>query len=211
LTKKILIVDDHDLIRDGLCAILKTEEDLLVVGQTGSGRQALEMAKTLKPDLMLLDLSMPDIDGMDVLRRLREMHSDLKVLILTVHEDETMLREALRLGASGYIIKRAASTELVAAIRYTFNGHIYVHPTMTRSILTADLSQQPPQEEELLLTTREAEVLQLVVRGYTNREIAHLLTIAIRTVEKHRANITQKLGIHTRSDLLKYAREQGLL
>lgn len=209
MTKKILIADDHDLIRDGLTAILKGQDDLEIIGQTGSGEQAVEMAQTLTPDLLLLDLSLPDLDGMEVLRRLTAQKSTIKVLILTVHEDETLLREALRNGAAGYIIKRAAGTELVGAIQRVLAGELYIHPEMTRSVLLT--RPESTQEEDQRLTDRETEVLVLIARGYTNREVSHLLTITIRTVEKHRANIKQKLGARSRTDLLEYAREQRLI
>ncbi len=211
MIKKILIVDDHDLIRDGLVAILRTEQDFEIAGQTGSGQQALEMVKTLRPHVLLLDLSMPDMDGMEVLRLIKESEAEVKVLVLTVHEDESLLREALRLGAAGYIIKRAASAELVEAIRYILDGHIYVHPTLTRSILKNEFTPISTSDNNSLLTSREAEVLRLIVRGYTNREISHLLTITIRTVEKHRGNILRKIGAHNRSDLLEFARKNNLI
>jgi two-component system, NarL family, response regulator NreC len=180
--------------------------------EVAEGEQAVEAAAELAPDIVLLDLNMPGIGGMEALRRIRARSPDVKVLVLTVHEDENLALEALKAGASGYIIKRAAETELINAIFALYHGDLYVHPAMTRALLK-ELNPAPTRKgrPELTLTARELEVMRLLVRGYTNRQVAEVLNLSIRTVEGHRANLMGKLGLHTRVELVNYAEEHGLL
>jgi len=209
---RILIADDHGVLRAGLRALLNAEPDLEVVGEAADGNEALRLVEKLHPDVLLLDISMPGPGGIEVTRRVKRTLPDTRVLILTVHEDEGLLREAIRAGAAGYIVKRAVESELINAIHAVWRGDLYVHPAMTRALLK-DLQasvtpEQPPVEP---LTPRETEVLSLIAQGYTNRQIAEKLSISVRTVESHRANIMGKLGLRSRVELVRYAREHGLL
>jgi two-component system, NarL family, response regulator NreC len=212
MTIRILIADDHGVLRAGLRALLKAETDLEVVGEAGDGRDALRLAEQLHPDIVLMDLSMPAIGGIEATRRLRETQPDTHVLILTVHEDESLLREAIRAGASGYVVKRAAEAELMNAIRAVYQGDMYIHPAITRALMK-DLSPQSTvnDQEAESLTERENDVLRLLARGYTNRQIGDTLGISVRTVEGHRSNLMGKLGLHSRVELVDYAERQGLL
>lgn len=209
---RILIADDHGVLRAGLRALLDSEPDLEVVGEAVDGDETLRLADDLQPDVVLLDISMPGPGGIEVTRHLEEMLPDARVLILTVHEDESLLREAMRAGAAGYIVKRAVESELINAIRAVRRGDLYVHPAMTRALLK-DLHPSRASEEEPVepLTPRETEVLRLIALGYTNRQSAEVLTISVRTVETHRANLMDKLGLRSRVELVRYAMEHGLL
>lgn len=209
---RVLIVDDHAIVRAGLRALLESEPALTLAGEATGGYEAIEMVSDLVPDILVLDLSMPDLDGIAVTRTLKPKYPDLKILILTIHDDAAMLREAIKSGASGYIFKQAAESELISAIQIVLRGDIYVDPSMLRILI----EEQPkpattghaPAEA---LTPREIDVLKFIVQGYTNRQIGDELQISVRTVEGHRANLTSKLDLHSRVDLVRYAREHGFL
>jgi two-component system response regulator NreC len=209
---RILIADDHAVVRSGLRELLRADSDLEVVGEAGDGTNTLRLAETLHPDMVLLDITMPPEDGIKTAKRLKEEHPELIVLFLTMHEDESLLHEALRVGAAGYVIKRAEEFEIIQAIHAASRGDIYVHPAMTRALLhqpvTTDHRRGLPVET---LTRRELDVLRLLVRGNTNRQIAGLLNLSIRTVENHRANLMGKLGLESRVELVNYAEENKLL
>ena len=208
---KILIADDHGILRAGIRALLKDVDQLEVVGEAANGDEVMLLTEKLTPDIVLLDMNMPGPNGVEITRRLLASYPALKILILTAHEDYGLVREAIQAGAAGYIIKRAAESELINAIRATARGDLYVHPTMTRALLETS-GREPPKAESLVpLTTREIEELRLIAQGYTNREIAGELKIGIRTVDTHRANITGKLGISSRVELLRFASQNGLL
>jgi len=211
LPLRVLIADDHGVLRAGLRALLKTEEDLQVVGEAADGDTALRLASRLRPDIVLLDLSMPGPGGIEVTRKLKEMLPTTRVLILTVHEDETLLREALKAGASGYIIKRAVESELINAIHAVSRGEIYVHPAMTRWLLQEPAPVAPKRRDPAALTPREIEVLRLIVQGHTNSQIAEVLRLSVRTIESHRANLMGKLGLQSRVELVRYAVKNKLL
>jgi two-component system, NarL family, response regulator NreC len=209
---RVLIADDHGVLRAGLRALLNSDAALEVVGEAADGWEAVRLATELRPDILLLDLSMPGLTGIDVTRELKKQSSDVRVLILTVHEDEGLLQEAIRVGASGYIVKRAAESELLNAIQAVHRGEMYVHPAMTRALLRGLAPKSSLDEVPLkLLTRREIEVLRLIVQGYTNRQIADVLTLSVRTVESHRANLMGKLGLSSRVELVHYAIEHSLL
>jgi two-component system response regulator NreC len=212
---RILIVDDHVVIRAGLRTILKAEADLLVVGEAADGREALQLAGELNPDVVLMDISMPNPSGggIETTRLLKNILPKTRVLILSVHEDESLLREAIQAGAAGYIVKRAAEVELVSAVRAVWNGDMYVHPSMTR-LLLKDMVARPLSKEQVsveTLTPRELDVLRLLAKGYANRQIAEVLKVSTRTVEGHRANLMDKLGLHSRVELTSFAEEHNLL
>jgi two-component system response regulator NreC len=207
---RILIADDHGVIRAGLRALLEDIPDISVVGEASDGGEALAKAVELKPDILLMDLSMPNIGGIEATRQLSQSEPKVRVLILTVHEDESLLKEVIRVGAVGYIIKRAAQEDLIHAIRVVSRGDLYVHPTMTRALFN-DAPVPPKVSEIETLTLREIEVLQLLAKGYTNRQIAEHLSLSPRTVDGHRANVSGKLGLHSRVELVEYAEKHGLL
>ena len=209
---KVLIADDHAIVRAGLRTLITSESDLELLGEATGGLESIEKVKDLSPDVLVLDISMPDLDGIEVIRALKQESSKCAILILTVHEDEALLREAIRIGAAGYIIKHAAESELIAAIRSVYRGELYVHPKLIRSLIepTVKIPQKEPSNLETL-TFREEEVLKLIVQGYTNKQVAEELNISIRTAEGHRANLTSKLGMRSRVDLLRYARDHHLI
>jgi len=212
MATRVLIADDHAIVRAGLRALLKGEAGLDLVGEASGGEEALRLVESLHPDILVLDLSMPDLDGIQVTRRIQATSPGVRVLILTVHEDEALLREAIRAGAAGYILKHAAEAELISAIHTVLMGDIYVHPQLIRALLVEPPKPGPPgPQPEEILTPRELDVLSRIVQGYTNRQIAEELTLSVRTVEGYRANMTGKLGVHSRAELVRYAREHGLL
>lgn len=209
---KILIADDHAIVRAGLRALIHAESDMQLVGEASSGTEAVELTRELQPDVLVLDISMPDFDGIEVIKKIKPKVPNLYILILTIHEDEGLLKAALKVGASGYILKQAAESELVSAIRVILRGDIYVDPTMLRKLLIDErLQPKPANNKPTQLTPREIEVLKLIVQGYTNRQIGEVLNISIRTAENHRANLCDKLGVHSRVELVRYARDQNLI
>jgi two-component system, NarL family, response regulator NreC len=209
---RILIADDHGIMRAGLRALLNAEADMDVVGEAATGADALQMADALRPDVAILDLSMPGADGIEVTRRLSAAYPDMHTLILTVHEDQVMLREALDAGAAGYIIKRAIEAELIMAVRTVHHGDLYVHPFMAAALIRSVMPNRPAGTDTAeCLTPRETEILQYIALGYTNRQIADALHISVRTVETHRAHLMAKLSLEGRAALVRYAREHDLL
>jgi two-component system, NarL family, response regulator NreC len=210
---RVLIADDHAVVRAGLRSLIREEASLKLVGEATGGLEVLSLAESLDPDVILLDISMPDMDGITVTRKIHQTKPSVHILVLTVHEDDGLLREAIQAGASGYILKRAAEAELISAINVVLRGDLYIDPAMMRSLLVdRDPVKQPDaRRDPESLTPREEEVLKLIVQGYTNRQIAEELSISIRTVEGHRSNLSEKLGLHSRVDLVRYAREHELI
>jgi len=207
---RILIADDHGVLRAGLRALLSAEPGLEVVGEAADGESALRLTRTLQPDIVLMDISMPGCDGIAAAQRLQAQRADVRVLFLTMHEDSSLLQEAMRAGAAGYVLKRAVESELVNAIRAVSRGDLYVHPGMTRALLASSPLQPGGDTAEAeTLTPREIEVLSLVAQGYTNRQVADRLSLSVRTVESHRANLMEKLGLHSRVELVRYAVREG--
>jgi two-component system response regulator NreC len=210
---RILICDDHAIVRTGLRTLLASSATMELVGEATGGYEAIELVKATRPDILLLDLSMPDLDGISVTRESKRRFPEVRVLILTVHEEQALLREAIRAGASGYILKQAAESELLTAINVLMRGDMYVDPAMMRDLLRESVDSQKVSPGEAIepLTPRETEVLKYIVRGYTNRQIGEELNISVRTVEGHRANLSSKLGIQSRAEFVRYAREHGLV
>ena len=213
---RILLADDHAVLRAGLRMLLSAEPDMAVIGEAESGRQTVEQAAELHPDIILLDVTMPDMDGLTALPHLKEVAPEAHVLILTMHQDEAYLRQALQSGASGYVLKKAADTELLSAIRAVARNEIYVHPAMTKSLLADLIPQQPVQADrdaELWrsLSEREQQVVRGFVLGYTSEEIAEKYYLSIKTVYTYRSRAMLKLGLENRAQLVDLALRLGLL
>lgn len=215
MLSRILLIDDHAVLRAGLVVLLQQGGEFEVVGQAGDAQEGLHLARQLTPDLVLLDLSLPDRDGIDVLRDLHRDLPHIRVLVLTAHEDTALVRAAIAAGAAGYIIKRAAVGELSDAIKAVVRGDTYLHPATTRAFLPstpASVAPAVPADGGAeALTRREIEVLRLIVQGFTNSQIADRLVLSPRTVETHRSNILAKLHLKNRADLVRYAMGHGLL
>jgi len=211
---QILLADDHAILRAGLKLLLDAQPDLAVVGEAQNGMQALALAEQLHPDLILLDLTMPGLGGLEVLRTLKEVSPASRVLVLTMHDDESYLRQALALGAAGYVLKKAVDRELLNAIRAVMRGEPYVHSAMMGKLLSQDAGILPGKDSSdpwKNLSAREADVLRLVALGYTNSEIAEQLSIGVKTVETYRARGMEKLGLTTRAQLVRDALARGML
>jgi DNA-binding NarL/FixJ family response regulator len=211
MTYSILITDDHGVIRDGLRALLNSEPDLQVVGEASNSEQAIRLTEQLRPDIVLMDISMPGENGIEASRKICKEFPNTRVLILTVHEEKELLEEALRSGASGYILKQAVKSELINAIHAVARGDLYVHSSVARAFISLANPEKPTEKEELTLTAREVEILKLLAQGYTNGQIAKLLQISVRTVEFHRSNLMDKLNIGSRVEMVRYVAEHGLI
>jgi DNA-binding NarL/FixJ family response regulator len=207
---RVLIVDDHAVFRAGLRLLIDAETDLEVVGEAGSARDAVFQARVLEPDVLLLDVVMPDQSGLDVVPTFLHERPETKVLVLSIQDDPQYVRQAFSVGARGYIRKEAADTEVVAAIREVAGGNSYVHPAVGARLVAADNAEARRVEADPL-SEREHEVLRLLVLGHTNQEISAQLFISVRTAETHRAHIMQKLQLSSRAELVRYALEQGVL
>jgi len=207
---RILIADDHRIMRAGLKSLLNADSGLTVVGEATNSNEAMVIVKELLPDVVLLDIGMPGNEKLEALRDLTKISPDIKILVLTMHEDLELLQECLRQGASGYIIKRAAESELVDAIYAVQRGMVYVHPDMIQSLVSKTNKFMVQKKEIEPLTNREIEVLVLLAKGYTNRQISEKLNISARTVETHRSNIMGKLNLHSRVELVRYVSENKI-
>jgi DNA-binding NarL/FixJ family response regulator len=207
---RVLIVDDHAVVRSGIRLLLGREPDIEPAGEAGTGREAIFQARSLKPDVVLMDLVMPDQTGLEVLPTLLHEHPDVKVLVLSMQDDPSYVREAFAAGASGYVLKEAADCEVVAAIREVATGGRYVNPALGARLVAAEAEDRRRAEADPL-SDREREVLRLLALGHTNQEIAKMLYISVRTAETHRAHVMHKLGLQSRAELVRYALERGLL
>lgn len=211
---RLLLVDDHEVVRRGLRMLLENEADLNIVGEADTGAQALEMVETLKPDVVIMDITLPDISGIDATRRIKAQYPEVAVVALTIHEDQQYFFEMLQVGASGYVPKRAAPDDLISAIRATHRGEMYIYPSLARLLVgdfLARSGEAGAKEAMNGLTPREGEVLSYLAEGKTNDEIADILSISVHTVARHRENLMGKLGLHSRSELVKYAIRKGLI
>lgn len=207
---RVLVVDDHAVVRSGLRLLLGQETDIECVGEAGNADEAVHEARRLKPDVILLDVVMPGTSGIEAAPALRQAAPDTKLLVLSMQDDPSYVREAFAAGASGYVLKEAADTEVVAAVREVAGGGRYVHPTLGARLAAAEADAQARAEADPL-SEREREVLRLLALGHTNQEIAKMLYISVRTAETHRAHIMQKLRLSTRAELVRHALESGLL
>jgi len=210
LSTRVLIVDDHAVVRAGLRLVLEGEDGVEPVGEAGSAREAIFEARTSKPDVILLDVVMPDQSGLEIIPTLLQENPQAKILVLSMQDDPRYVHEAFAAGASGYVLKEAADTEVVAAVRDVAGGGRYVHPALGARLVSAD-AEERRREEDDPLSERESEVLRLLALGHTNQEIAQQLFISVRTAETHRAHVMQKLRLSSRAELVRYALDRGLL
>ena len=213
-TKRILIAEDHVILREGLRALLSSEPDLTVVGEAGDGREAIRQVEELLPDLILMDLSMPRMNGIEAIQEIRRRCPSTRILVLTVHKTEEHVLAALKAGADGYVLKEATGDEFKMAARSVLAGHPYLSPGVSHKVIQGYLEgtkAKAPSTPWDTLTSREREVLKLIGEGYKNKEIAAELYISPKTVEKHRANLMRKLDLHTTAQLTTLAVEKGLV
>ena len=212
---RILLVDDHAVVRAGLRMLLGADPELQIIGEAENGAQALRLTDELAPDLVLMDISMPDMNGIEATRKIKEQAPNVTVLALTMHEDDQYFFEMLAAGASGYVPKRAAPNDLISAIHAVHNGGVFLFPSLAR-VLVQDYIQRAARAGTTgrsfdVLTDREREVLTLIAQGLSNQEIADQLVISAKTVNRHRENIMAKLNLHSRVELVRYAIEKGLI
>ena len=211
---KVLIADDHAIVREGVRMILAKEPDIEVVGEAEDGQQALDLVEQLGPNVVIMDLSMPGMGGIEATKKVKEQHPSVSVLALTMHEDESYVFQLLRAGASGYVLKRAAAQDLVQAVRAAAKGEAFLYPSVARKVVEDYLKRVEAGEERERydgLTEREREILTLIAQGLGNQQIAEKLYITIKTVQTHRAHVLEKLGLHDRTQLVRYAIRKGLI
>ena len=209
---RVLLADDHTIVRQGLVGILKASEEVEVVGEAADGAEAVEKAVKLKPDVVVLDVSMPHLNGIEAARRIRDAVPTARVLVLTMHDDEEYVLKMVRAGASGYLLKDSAASDLLAGIRALKSGKVYFGPHASRALAEAYQSDRPmPADPFERLTDREREIFQLVVEGKTNAQIADLLFISPKTVDNHRTRMMEKLGLHGTAELVRFAAKHKLL
>jgi two-component system response regulator NreC len=206
--RKIVIAEDHTILRAGLRALLSGQNGLEVIGEAGDGREAVRKIDTLQPDLLLIDLSMPKLNGIDAIREIKSRHPEIKIIVLTVHKSDEYIIAALKAGANGYMLKDASQNELLLAIDYVINGKTFLSPSISDKVVDAFLNTDKKDKPAAVLdnlTAREREILKLVAEGNTNKKIAEHLCISLKTVEKHRSNLMQKLDLRNTAALTAYA------
>ena len=208
---KILLVDDHAIMRDGIKALLNIHDDLEVVGEASEGREAIELARELNPDVVVMDISMPGMDGLEVTHRLTRKNPGTKVIILTQHDNKEYILSTIKVGAAGYIPKKALGSDLVSAIRAVRSGDSFLYPSAARTLIDDYRKQAEQPDIYESLTEREREILKLIAEGRTSRETAEALFISQKTVQGYRAKIMEKLDLHNRTELIKYAMRKGLV
>lgn len=211
---RVLLAEDHTLVRKGIRSLLDAELSIAVVGEAENGREAVEKTAALHPEIVIMDHTMPLLNGLEATRQIREQMNDVKVLILTMHTNEEYIFEFLQAGASGYLVKQSAPTDLIAALTAIHQGQLYLSPAISRTVVEEYLRQGMASGREgspAQLTAREREILQLIAEGYTNREIGEQLHISVKTVGVHRLNLMQKLDLHSPTELTKYAIRKGII
>lgn len=212
---RILIADDHTVVRSGLKLILGAQPDFEVVGEAANGPDAITTTKSLMPDVLLLDVAMPGLNGVEVARAVHAEAPGVRIVVLTMYDDQAYLQQFLEIGVAGYVLKQAADTELVAAIRAVQRGETFIYPSLAKQLIDLYLQRAKPpavpETREADLTPREQEVLRLVALGYSGQQIAKELNISVSTVETHRSHMSEKLGLHGRAQLVRYALRLGLL
>ncbi len=211
---RVLLADDHTILRQGIRVLLENHEDIEVVGEASDGREAISLAKQFRPDVVLMDIAMPLLNGLEATRQIKHDFPEISILVLTMYDTEEYVSQILRAGAAGYVLKKVAATELVSAIRAVYQGEAFLYPSVTRTVLE-DYLRRVASGQKLdsyeTLTNREREIVQLVAEGHTNKEIAKILCISIKTVQTHRTHLMEKLGMHDRSELIKYAVQRGII
>ena len=234
---RILVVDDHAILRDGICSLLAQQEDIRVVGEAANGREAVEKVGFLRPDLVLMDIAMPEMNGIEATQQIKRLYPDVQVMILTQHDNREYIDPVLRAGASGYVLKRSGGRELVNAIRQVYNQGAFLEPSVVRQVIDSYAGSSKETEEHMAnsaagitsagpavetfptgtgngagasLTERELQVLRLLAEGKSNKEVAHLLSISPKTVSVHRANIMAKLNLRSSFDLIRYITQTGV-
>jgi DNA-binding NarL/FixJ family response regulator len=212
---RVLIVDDHAIVRDGIRALLTNDKDIQVVGEAGGGREAIELARKLTPDVIVMDIAMPDLGGLEATLAIRGERPDSRIVVLSQYSDASYVRRFLKAGVSGYVLKKAAGADLVAAIRSVARGGLVLDPEIARDALageaTTNQSREVSGDEYERLTDREKQVLKLVAEGRSNKEVAALLDISIKTAMSHREHVMEKLGVHNRTDLIRFALRHGVI
>jgi two-component system response regulator NreC len=214
MTTRLLLVDDHAVVRSGLRMLLENEADVEIVGEAGTAREALDSLDRVHPDVILMDIGLPDLSGIEAARQVKALRPETAIVALTIHEDEEYFFKMLDAGASGYVPKRAAPEELLTAIRAAASGEVYLYPSLAKLLVSDYLSQEPAVRDERTLdglTQRESEVLGHLADGASNVEIAETLGISPKTVARHRENIMRKLNLHSRTELVKYAIRKGII
>ena len=212
---RVLLADDHTIVRQGLRALLDSQEDIEVVGEAEDGRQAFEKTKELIPDIVVIDITMPNLNGIEATRQIKKQNPEIKVLVLTVHDNEEYIHQILQAGASGYLLKESAVTDLVSAINAVKKGGIFLSPAISKVVVKDYIRHAEEGTGDFdslnILTNREREVLQLIAEGHTNREVANILKLSVKTVDVHRSHIMEKLNIHDVTGLVKYSIRKGLI
>lgn len=210
---RVLLADDHTILRDGIRALLEDQADMEVIGEAEDGQSTVKMAAQLLPDVVVMDIAMPLLNGLEATHQIQRDTPQVKVLILTMHENEEYIRQVLAAGALGYVLKDAAARDLLGAIRAVNRGEAVLSPAITRLVIEDYLrwGELRPQDATNGLTSREREVLQLIAEGYTNKEIAEILSLSIKTVQSHRTNLMAKLDLHDRGELIKYAIQKKII
>lgn len=213
---RVVLADDHVMLRSGLKLLLNGQMGIKVVGEASDGAEAISKTAELKPDVLLLDITMPNMGGIDALRIIKEKTPSVSIIILTMHENEAYLLEALRAGASGYVLKKAADNELISAIRAVYGGEVFIPSSLTKSVVKEMVSGSVSREESVdnsqeQLSPRELEVLTMVAQGYTNQQLADRLYLSVKTVETYKARVMEKLNLNSRFELVRYALQHGFL
>ena len=212
---RVMLVDDHGVVRAGICSLLEAQEDIIVIAEASRGEEAIEKAVELVPDVILMDLAMPGIGGIEATRQIKDKLPSVNVLALTMHDNEEYFYAVLRAGASGYVLKEAEPSELISAVHAVNQGNAFLTPSLVKSMLSSYLqgvtTDQQDDQNYNDLSSREKEVLNLVAEGKTNRDIADAIYLSVRTVEKHRSSMMNKLGLSNRAELVKYALRKGLI
>ena len=207
---KVMVVDDHAILRDGIRALIGLHDDVEIIGEASEGKEAVEKALELEPDVVVMDIAIPGMDGLEATRRIKKKNSKIQILVLTQHNNKEYVLSSIKAGAAGYVPKRAMGSELVSAIRAVHRGDSFLYPSAAAALID-DYRQQAETEPYDRLTAREREILTLIADGHSSRQISELLFISLKTVQGHRAKIMEKLDIHNRAELIKYAVRKGLV